>query len=159
MISCPHCEAEIPYLNFREPSTQYGSVDIRLDSDGEVETHNWETSDTSGNGDVEYECPECNEDVRICDLIVTTEDDVEPEVEVATPVRPMTFRSTSPRSANRSGGEIIQESLDKKGLLASGVYCPTCNTYVPCDLSEEEVEIECIECSTIITRDSIINHA
>jgi uncharacterized Zn finger protein (UPF0148 family) len=51
---CPHCEEEITFLDY--------GMDVR-ESGTWSEENGYETSDSEGNGDTNFYCPECGEEI------------------------------------------------------------------------------------------------
>ena len=87
-FQCPHCDEIIDRVQFVEDTTGWeeGSEELELNDDGTIDTCNREygDSETTDSSNMRYECPECNQELEISDIIIIRDEEetpVIPEVE------------------------------------------------------------------------------
>lgn len=72
MWICPNCENEIEHLEYSERCIVFGNAYLpheHLDGEELRDSINYDHSGTDGGGDRELQCPECNINVRLNELI------------------------------------------------------------------------------------------
>ena len=86
---CPDCDNEIENLCYEVSTSgyEYGTADLSdtkkiATCDIVTDTNYDDSGDTEWSGDVEYQCPECNDDIRPSNLIWINEDEDEEEEEI-----------------------------------------------------------------------------
>ena len=136
---CPHCEAHISYLSYTMNGYEYGSYGI--------ESEDYVSDGMECDGDTNYTCPECDEDICHPNDLETVDDDndeddedeEEKEIDIA-PIR-------IPDEPNKMLSDFkVPWNTGKKCA-----ECTKCGQVVEFDNNEEE--IECPICNTIIKKD------
>jgi hypothetical protein len=82
-FQCPHCHTIIECVRFIEETSgwQEGSDDLELDNNGRIDTCNREygDSDVTNTEHDRYECPECDEEIELSEIIINN-DEEEPQI-------------------------------------------------------------------------------
>lgn len=132
---CPHCEAEIEYLDVEQSGYQYGSYHI--------ETQDSDWSDSDFEGDYYYKCPECDEEIRDPDDLEEynedgdddEEEDEEELVEIKTPEMLNLF---------------AKDDRNENYLMRDIVACKQCGQGY--EFQHEEREAECSKCGNTLRK-------
>ena len=143
MWKCPSCENEIETLDYEVPAREWGSAYLSEpdNENSEAEMNNHETSNSEWTDDVNYFCPECNEEVDLSDLIlVKTEQEKEKpkkeelEEEKFNIIKPEIEIQVQRRSTDQTDSTMICKHCyyvfvyftEKYGKAEEFTDCPNC---------------------------------
>jgi phage FluMu protein Com len=148
---CPRCGEEIDNVNYQVSTSgrEYGSAYIHGTNDGPPEINNHETddSDSDWDEDMEYKCPECDEEIDPTLLIEIEEDEIietpkPPEVEETDESDHKIIRPSNPIILNNS-----------RYSTESSMVCKNCrHVYLKggCEYDLENIN-ECPQCNTTMS--------
>ncbi len=155
---CPHCNEEIDHLKYTADYTEYGSEWGTCDLDG----GDWDTSDRdpgdSENENTEYQCPNCEHDIDIDELLDELGDDDEEDSEdeyesneESEGERESVVEDVNARIDVTDGGqEIINRSISNTTgpitsyRISKTIKCPVCSIN---NFTENDSVIICIKCN------------
>lgn len=147
MWKCPECNEEIESLNYRVSTvgTESGSCSIKTYRNN-TEATDYESDDHSDewDGDFEYFCPECNEEINLSDIQSKEEEKEEESGRLEENENSKNINKKTIEGENQEGTDI---------MLKTANICPKCKYYFPRSEKEEynykkkeENIIECPEC-------------
>lgn len=158
---CPHCNEEIDHLKYTADYTEYGSEWGTCDLDGNEWNSDDRDSSDSENDNTEYQCPECEHDIDIDELLdelndcddddENEDDDDNRNNEENENERVIAAADTNERIDVTDGGsEIINRSISNTEgpmtnyRLSKTTKCPECSAV---NFTEDDSVIICIRCN------------
>jgi len=140
---CPECREEIDSLHFREYGYYFGTCDPTGD-DAEQQEFNED-------GDLEYSCPNCCENILLEDVEYNEENETRAYLSTTTTLPPPPIEDNQIR-VPRESERMFDES--KSHIYASVnrnfFACKKCN--LKYEFDDGETEITCNNCGELITK-------
>lgn len=151
MWKCPSCENEIECLDYSTATREWGSCTLfSANNNGEIttETKNFEQSNNEWSGDIEYFCPECQEEINLSNLLlVKTEqkDKDEEKKEESKELEEEKFNIIEPK--------IKLQTEDKNHMdhCNSTIICKSCNYFFVSSTEkygDTKEFVDCPKCET-----------
>ncbi len=155
---CPHCNEEIDHLKYTSDYTEYGSEWGTCDLDGD----DWNCDDRdfsdSENNNAEYQCPNCEHDIDIDELLdelsdcdeENSEDDNQSNEESEDERESVEEDANEGINVTDGGQEIINRSISNTEgpttnyRLSKTIKCPACSIN---NFTENDSVIICIKCN------------
>lgn len=144
MWKCPECNREITYLNYKVSTEgrEYGRGDLRnrpeTRSDGSsfhpVQEHECEDSENGEwQGEPDYECPECDNEIVISELIWEEENEEEDEeneeTEPIKEIEKIGIEENIVTEIEIKWKEFISKENKEDILMSYGAICPKCKYF------------------------------
>ena len=150
---CPNCEEEIETLDYDVgiTATEYGTAYLNEEKSTEENTRDivvdWDSNDmgnTDSNGDYEYRCPECQEEINPDRLIWIEEEEEEEKKEIK---KPEELEETKHNIIRPKTPIIIECNINNNN---SSMICKECSHIIIYDDMNYSDEFpECPKCGTV----------
>lgn len=147
---CPECDAIIDYLKYAQDVTEYGDYTLPEEPNNKDDAYegNYDSNDSSGGDNTTYNCPECDCEICLSDLIIVDDNDEE------------VGNNDKTKKKNEDNTKVIAPSSSHaenfnpwdESAIPDHVVCKKCKRVILIseDEKDDEAEISCPKCNTQI---------
>ena len=149
-FKCPHCLVKVEYLDYSQPSREWGSYSLPEGDDileEDRENGDYDNSDSESDGDTSYDCGECGRSLELSELIFVDEEKEQVKKE-GKKIRKKKIDTTIIITPTSTHIETLNP-WEEETRLPKYLTCHKCQTEIL--LTDDDTEINCTKCNTELT--------